>query len=329
MRALIAENFKGLEGLAIRDIESRTLREGEIRIKTLSAGLNFFDTLIIENKYQVKPDLPFSPSAEFCGIVTEINAKCDLEIGQRVAGYVTYGACREELILSPDKVVKVPEGVSNEQAAGVLVTYGTTLYALKNRAQLQQGESLLITGASGGVGLAAIELGKILGAHIIAAASNEEKLQICKDHGADTLLNYNGLKGKDLKDKVKTMTMGKGVDVIYDAVGADLAEPLIRASAWNGRYLVIGFAGGYIPQIPLNLALLKNMSMIGVFWGAFTEREPLEHQENMRQLLDLVARGQLKVHIGQRFSLNDAIKAITMLKERKAVGKLIINMDQD
>ena len=327
MRALMTHDFGGLDSLKIAKCPSLIPQNGDVKIKVKVAGLNFFDTLIIENKYQTIPSLPFSPGAEFCGEVIGVGENVhNFTLGMRVAGYIPYGACQDEIIVNQNRLTLVPEGVSDEDAAASIVTYGTTLYALKNRAQLQPQESLLISGASGGTGLAAITLGKIMGAHVIAAASNENKLAICKEYGADSLLCYDALEGVMLKNAIKDLTQGKGVDVVYDPVGGDFAEPAIRATAWNGRYLVIGFAGGFIPKIPLNLTLLKNMALIGVFWGEFTERMPHLHQENMRFIFNLIAQKKLHIHIGERYALEDGVEAIRALKERKAVGKLIIKM---
>ena len=295
MKAVLCTQFGGPETLEVADIESPVAGPGEVVIAVRAAGLNFFDTLIIQNKYQFKPDLPFSPGAEIAGEVKSLGDGVEgLQVGDRVMAYSVWGGVRAEIAISQDAVIAMPDGLDFVTAAGLIVTYGTSLHALQDRADMQPGETLAVLGASGGVGQAAVEIGKAMGARVIACASSDDKLEFCRTLGADETLNYTN---EDLKTRLKELTDGKGVDVIYDPVGADLAEPALRAIGWKGRFLVVGFAGGGIPKIPLNLALLKGCQIVGVFWGDHLVREPDRHRANMAQLLDWVVGGKIKPHI--------------------------------
>ncbi|MEM9257960.1 MAG: NADPH:quinone oxidoreductase family protein [Pseudomonadota bacterium] len=298
--------------------------ENDIVIGIKAAGLNFPDVLVIQNKYQIQPDLPFVPGGECAGEVLAVgSAVTRFKVGDKVVAATGNGAFCEKISVNELGAFPMPETLSFEQAAGVSVTYFTSYYALKQRARLQEGETLLVLGAAGGVGTTAVELGKLMGAKVIAAASSDEKLELCKQLGADELLNYSTT---PLKDAVKELTGGKGVDVIYDPVGGDYAEPAVRSMGWNGRYLVIGFASGPIPKIPLNLTLLKGCALIGVFWGRFPFEEPEENQRNVQELWDLFAAGKLSPVVTDLYPVDRYEEAFNCMIERRARGKVILTM---
>lgn len=322
MKAVLCKSYGPPETLVVEDIASPAPGNGEAVVAVKAAALNFFDTLIIENKYQFKPDLPFSPAAEFAGVVTSVGADVsNVTVGDRVMAYGGWGGCREEVVIRADKLVALPESLDFATAAGLSVTYGTTIHALKDRADLQPGETLAVLGAAGGVGQSAIELGKIMGARVIAAASSDDKLDFCRRLGADEVINYSN---ENLKDRLKELTGGKGADVIYDPVGGPLAEQAVRATAWEGRFLVIGFASGDIPKIPLNLVLLKGCQLVGVFWGDFIERNPDADNANTAQLLEWCAEGRIKPHIHGCYPLDRTVEALTAIANREVRGKVII-----
>jgi NADPH2:quinone reductase len=322
MKAVLCTQFGGPETLEVADIESPVAGPGEVVIAVRAAGLNFFDTLIIQNKYQFKPDLPFSPGAEIAGEVKSVGEGVEnLQVGDRVMAYSMWGGVRAEIAISQEAVIPMPGELDFITAAGLVVTYGTSLHALKDRADMQPGETLAVLGASGGVGQAAVEIGKAMGARVIACASSDDKLEFCRGLGADETLNYTD---EDLKVRLKELTDGKGVDVIYDPVGADLAEPALRAIGWKGRFLVVGFAGGGIPKIPLNLALLKGCQIVGVFWGDHLVREPARHRANMAQLLDWVVEGKIKPHIHKVYPLEETSDALLAIARREVRGKVIV-----
>lgn len=322
MKAVLCTQFGGPETLEVSDIESPIAGPGEVVVAVRAAGLNFFDTLIIQNKYQFKPDLPFSPGAEIAGEVKSVgNGVEGLKPGDRVMAYSVWGGVRAEIAVSQEAVIAMPDGLDFVTAAGLIVTYGTSLHALKDRADIQPGETLAVLGASGGVGQAAVEIGKAIGARVIACASSDDKLEFCRKLGADETLNYTD---EDLKTRLKELTGGKGVDVIYDPVGADLAEPALRAIGWKGRFLVVGFAGGGIPKIPLNLALLKGCQIVGVFWGDHLVREPERHRANMTRLLNWVLEGKIKPHIHKVYPLEETSDALMAIARREVRGKVIV-----
>ncbi len=322
MKAVLCTQYGGPELLEIREAESPLPGDGEVVINVKAAGLNFFDTLIINNKYQFKPELPFSPGAEVAGVISGLGSNVtDLKIGDRVMAYTVWGGVREEIAVDQQAVIRMPDGLAFEIAAGLIVTYGTSLHALRDRANIQPGETLAVLGASGGVGQAAVEIGKAMGARVIACASSDDKLEFCKALGADETVNYST---EDIKTRLKELSDGKGVDVIYDPVGADLAEPAFRAIGWKGRFLVVGFAGGSIPRIPLNLALLKGCQIVGVFWGDHLVREPQLHRANMTQLLDWVVEGKIKPHIHKVYSLAQTSEALLAIARREVRGKVIV-----
>jgi NADPH2:quinone reductase len=286
--------------------------------------VNFPDVLIIQNKYQFKPPLPFSPGSELAGLVKEVGAGVmNVKPGDKVIAVTTFGAFAEEVKTEAARLLPMPEGMSFEEAASFVLTYGTTDHALRDRGQLRPGETLLVLGAAGGVGVSALEIGKAMGARVIACASSEDKLAVCREHGADATINYAT---EDLRERIKALTGGKGVDVIYDAVGGQFTEPAFRSIAWRGRHLVIGFAAGDIPKLPLNLALLKGASVVGVFWGDYTRREPQAFAESARQLARWYREGKLKPHISARFPLEKAAEAMNLLASRKAKGKVVVTI---
>jgi NADPH2:quinone reductase len=326
MFAALCENFGPPESLVLRELPDPAPGPGEVLVAPSRVALNFFDTLIIENKYQLKPALPFSPGGEFCGTVRALGAGVEgFSVGQRVAGYCSYGAARSRLALPASILTAVPDDLSDDQAAGLFITYGTSMYGLRQRAHLQKGERLAVLGASGGVGLAAVEIGAAMGAHVIACASSTEKLDFVRQFGAHDGVDYSK---EDLKTSLKERTGGQGVDCVYDAIGGVYSEAALRAIAWNGRFLVVGFAAGEIPKIPLNLLLLKGCAILGVYWGEFVKREPQAHQENMAQIFDWTAKKILSAHVHAVLPLDDIAKALNMLKERKAQGKIVLSVPQ-
>ncbi|MGQ9426481.1 NADPH:quinone oxidoreductase family protein [Gilvimarinus sp. F26214L] len=325
MRAVLCKELGPPESLVVEDVPTPELKPGQVLVKVGACGVNFPDTLIIQGKYQHKPELPFSPGGEIAGEVIDLAADVSgVTKGDRVIALCGHGGFAEEIAIDANRLVPIPDEMDYVTASAFLLTYGTSYHALKQRAQLQPGETLLVLGAAGGVGLAAVELGKAMGAKVIAAASTPEKLALAKEHGADELINYSN---EDLKDRVKELTGGKGVDVVYDPVGADLFEPAVRATGWNGRILVVGFAGGYIPKLPVNLTLLKGSSVVGVFWGEFTRRQPKDSAENNKELLDMFLQGKVKPHISQTFTLDKAADALNVLQNRQAKGKLVVTTD--
>jgi NADPH2:quinone reductase len=324
MKAVVCVEHGQPEALVVRDVATPEPGRGQVRIRVHAAGVNFPDSLIIQNLYQFRPPLPFTPGSEAAGIIDAVGEGVDdLSVGDRVALMTSNGCYAEAVVGNRSQVVPIPADMPFDIASGFTMTYGTSHHALKQRARLQPGETLLVLGAAGGVGLAAVELGKLMGAIVIAAASTEEKLQVCRDYGADETINYAT---SNLRDEIKRITGGRGADVIYDPVGDRYAEPAFRGIAWNGRYLVVGFAGGEIPSLPLNLPLIKGASIVGVFWGAFTQAEPELHRANMNELLAWYAQGQLKPHISKHFSLDDGPAAIRWMMDRKATGKVVIDV---
>jgi len=322
MKAVLCKNFGPPETLVVEEIASPVPDAGQVVVDVEAVALNFFDTLIIEDKYQFKPSLPFSPGAEFAGRISKVGGGVSgFAEGDRVMGYLPWGAAREQIAVDTTHLISVPDGLDSTVAAAVIVTYGTSYYALKDRGRLKPGETALVLGAAGGVGQAALELAKLMGAKVIAAASSDEKLAFCKELGADETINYAK---EDLKDRAKELTGGRGVDVTYDPVGGDFAEAAVRASAWNGRFLVIGFASGKIPKIPLNLALLKSCDLVGVFWGAFTERTPELHRANTEQILNWCLEGKLKPHIHGTYRLEETARALDDLANRRVKGKAVL-----
>ncbi|HTV29163.1 MAG TPA: NADPH:quinone oxidoreductase family protein [Xanthobacteraceae bacterium] len=322
MRAVLCTHFGTPDELELVDIPPPKAAPGEAVVRVKAAALNFFDTLIIAGKYQHKPPFPFSPASEFAGIVESLGpGVTDIAVGDRVVGNMGWGAAREAVAVEAHQLAKLPEALDFDRAAGLTVTYGTTLYALRERAQLKPGETLVVLGASGGTGLAAIELGKMMGARVIACASSDEKLAFARAHGADATVNYGR---ENLRDALKRLGGEHGIDVVYDPVGGPYAEPAVRSLAWLGRYLVVGFAAGEIPKIPLNLTLLKSCDIRGVFWGAWTKREPQLQRTLMTDLARWCAEGKLSAHVHAVYPLAEIETALNAITDRKVMGKIVL-----
>lgn len=325
MRAVRIHELIGPKGLRVDEIPEPVAGPDEVLLEVRAAGVNFPDILMTQGKYQFKPAPPFSPGGEAAGIVRAVGSNVKtIAAGDRVAAIVTSGAFAEVVAVPEATCVKIPEKVSFEIGAATLLTYATTYHGLVDRAALKRGESLLVLGAAGGVGISAIQLGKLMGARVIAAASSDEKLELCRAQGADEVINYER---EDLKERTKELTDGNGVDVIYDAVGGKYSEPALRAIAWKGRHLVIGFAAGDIPKIPLNLTLLKGCQIVGVFWGSFVAREPENNRENCRQILAWVEEGKLNPHLDAVLPFSQATEALERLANRSVKGKIVLVPD--
>lgn len=322
MKALLCTRYGTPDDLEFVDLPDPEPGVGEAVVKVVAAALNFFDTLIIAGKYQYKPAFPFSPAAEFAGVVESLGpGTSGLEVGDRVMANIGWGAARERAAVKADRLVRIPAGVDFDRAAGLTVTYGTSYYALKDRARLRPGETLVVLGASGGAGLAAIELGRIMGARVIACASSAAKLDFALRHGADAGVDYSR---EDLREALRRLTDGRGADVIYDPVGGPYAEAALRAIAWYGRFLVVGFAAGDIPRLPLNLVLLKSCDVLGVFWGAWIERDGAGHRANTDMLLQWCAQGHLSSHVHAIYPLAQGGEALKAIAARKPMGKVIL-----
>lgn len=324
MRAVLCKRLDGPEALVIEELPAPAPGPGELVVAVRVAALNFFDTLITRGKYQSKPELPFSPSGEIAGVVTEVGpGVTGFAPGDRVAAYLGWGGAREAVVVQAAAAIPIPDGVSDEAAAGVSITYGTAIHGLRDRAGLAPGETVAVLGAAGGAGLAAIEIAKVLGARVIAVASSDEKLAICRAHGADDVVDYAK---EDLKQALRDRTGGAGVDVVYDCVGGPAAESALRALKWQGRFLVVGFASGDIPKLPLNLLLVKGVSAIGVFWGESVKRDPAGHRANMERVLAAVAEGRLAPRTHAVFPLERIVDAIGVLERREASGKVVVRV---
>lgn len=324
MKAIVCERFGGPDTLVMQEIADPQPGPGEVVVDVHAAGVNFPDTLIIQGKYQIQPPLPFTPGGEAAGVICAVGKGISAQrIGERVVAISTHGAFAQKMIAPGNALIPVPDALPSTTAAGFAIAYGTSFYALKQRANLQPGETLLVLGAAGGVGLAAVQLGKQMGAVVIAAASNEEKLDTACAAGATQRINYTT---ENLKQRVKELTDGKGADVVYDPVGGELAQQAFRATAWNGRYLVIGFASGTIPDIALNLPLVKGSSIVGVFWGAWALREPAQSGANFAQLLSMVADGRLTPLVSGVYPMDKYADALDCLLQRHAKGKVILQI---
>ena len=331
MKAMFSNAPGGPETLELTELPTPQPSMNEVLISVKAAGVNFPDTLIIRDLYQIKPPRPFAPGGEVAGIVEAIGAHVtDFAVGERVLAVPGFGGFVSHITVTAEKVIKIPDTMPFEDAACFIFTYGTSHYALRDRGDLKAGETLLISGAAGGVGVAAIEIAKTMGARVIAAVSSQEKADFCRQIGADFAVIYPQKMDRDtqkaLSNDVKSIVGANGVDMVYDAVGGDYAEPLVRTMAWNGRFLVVGFPAG-IPKIPLNLTLLKSCQIVGVFWGAFTLRDPKQHQVYLAELFDMYKKGQVKPRVTEIFKLEDADKAISYVAERKALGKVVVTMD--
>lgn len=310
------------ESLTVDEVPSPEPGKGQVLVSVHASAVNFPDTLIIENKYQFKPELPFAPGGEVAGTIKSVGEGVNgFEVGDRVIAVCGWGGYAEEVLTTVDKLVRLPQGIDMEAAAALVITYGTSHYALQDRAAIQPGETLLVLGAAGGTGVSAIELGKLMGAKVIAAASSDEKLALCKARGADETINYAT---EDLRQRVNALTGGRGVDVVYDPVGGAYAEPALRSMAWRGRYLVIGFTTGEIPKLPLNLVLLKGCSIVGVFYGGFAQAEPARYDAFMQELVGWLADGRIKPAITARYPLERAAEALRVVADRRATGKIML-----
>ena len=325
MHAWLCENPVGVEALTWRELPTPEPKAGEVRVAIRAASLNFPDLLIVQNKYQMKPPLPFVPGSEYAGVVDAVgDGVTHLKVGDAVAAFGGTGGFATHACVDAALVMPLPAGFAFDDASAFVLTYGTTHHALFDRAQIKAGETLLVLGAAGGVGTAAIQLGRIAGARVIAAASSDEKCELCRLIGADATINYAS---GNIRDELKKLTGGKGPDIVYDPVGGDLAEPVFRSIAWRGRYLVVGFAQGGIPALPFNLALLKGASIVGVFWGEFARREPKANAKALAELARWYAEGKVKPVIDQRLPMRELPAAYARMGSRKVRGKLVMTND--
>ena len=322
MKAVVCKAWGLPDTLVVEELPDPTPGPGQVALTVHAAGVNFPDVLIIQGKYQFKPELPFIPGNELSGVVRALGeGVTTVKVGDKVIAFTSTGAFAQQIVVPVQALMPMPPGMDFDTAAAITLTYGTSHHAVVDRAALKEGETMLVLGAAGGVGLAAIEIGKALGARVIAAASSEEKLAVCRAHGADATINYST---EDLREAIKAATGGKGPDVIYDPVGGEYAEPAFRSIGWRGRYLVVGFANGEIPKLPLNLTLLKGASLMGVFWGEFAKREPKANLGAMRQLMGWLAEGKIRPHISGRYALADTAQALNDMAARKVTGKVVI-----
>ena len=322
MHAWLCENPIGVEALEWKELPTPMPKAGEVRVAIRAASLNFPDLLIVQNKYQMKPPLPFVPGSEYAGIVEAVgDGVTHLKVGDAVAAFGGTGGFGTHAVVNAGVVMPLPAGFALDDAAAFVLTYGTTHHALVDRAAMKAGETLLVLGAAGGVGTAAIQIGKVMGARVIAAASSDDKCELCRSIGADATINYSSA---NIRDELKKLTDGKGPDVVYDPVGGDLAEPVFRSIAWRGRYLVVGFAQGGIPALPFNLALLKGASIVGVFWGDFARREPKAHAKALAELAGWYAAGRIKPVIDRRMPMRELPAAYALMGSRKVRGKLVM-----
>ena len=325
MHAWLCENPIGVEALEWKELPTPMPKAGEVRVAIRAASLNFPDLLIVQNKYQMKPPLPFVPGSEYAGIVEAVgDGVSHLKVGDAVAAFAGTGGFGTHAVVNAGVVMPLPAGFAFDDAAAFVLTYGTTHHALVDRAAMKAGETLLVLGAAGGVGTAAIQIGKVMGARVIAAASSDEKCELCRSIGADATINYTSA---NIREELKKLTDGKGPDVVYDPVGGDLAEPVFRSIAWRGRYLVVGFAQGGIPALPFNLALLKGASIVGVFWGDFARREPKAHAKALAELAGWYAAGRIKPVIDRRLPMRELPAAYALMGSRKVRGKLVMTND--
>ena len=325
MHAWLCDNPIGPEALKWTELPTPEPQAGEVRVAVRCASLNFPDLLIVQNKYQLKPPLPFVPGAEFSGVIEAVGpGVTQLQVGMAVASFGGIGGFGSHVCVDARQVMPLPSGFAFDDAAAFLCTYGTSHHALVDRAQLKAGETVLVLGAAGGVGTAAIQIAKAVGARVIAAASSDEKCALCRTLGADASINYTSA---DLREQIKAVTEGKGPDVVYDPVGGAMAEPVFRSIAWRGRYLVIGFAAGAIPALPLNLALLKGASLVGVFWGEFAKREPQQNARALNELASWYAQGRIKPVSEHRYALRDLPRAFELMASRQVRGKIVLSVD--
>ena len=324
MKAIVCNEWCKPEDLKVTEIESPALDNSSVRVEVHAAGVNFPDVLIVQGKYQYKPTFPFSPGSEVSGTISEVGSNVkNLKIGDRVMAVTGHGAFAEEVCVPENKVTQIPKDLDFITAASMSLTYGTSAYALFQRANIKENDIVLIHGATGGVGITALEISKAVGAEVIATASNDDKLKVAKEYGANYCINYSK---NEFKDKVKEITNGKGADIIYDPVGGDVFNQSLRCIAWNGKILVIGFASGTIASAPTNLPLLKNCSIVGVFWGAWRERDPNGHNINMEKILKWWKEKKIKPKVSKVFNLEDTKYALQALVNREVIGKAVIKI---
>jgi NADPH2:quinone reductase len=322
MRALICDEYGEIESLRVGELPEPDSGPGTVLVKVEAVTVNFADTLMVQGRYQVRPDPPFAPGYELAGTVTVANQARGLAPGDRVCGFTLYGGLAEKVVLDASNVARIPDAIDSDTASTLPGGYGTSYHALVDRAHLAEGETLLVLGASGGVGMAAVQIGNILGARVLAAVSSEEKATAARKAGAHEIIRYDQV---PIRDAIATMTSDDGVDVVYDPVGGETTEQALRSTKWNGRVLVVGFAAGDIPSIPLNLPLLKGNALVGVFWGRFTREEPDKHRANFAQIVEWAAQGKIQPVIQRRFGLVDGADALQWVADRKAVGRVIVN----
>lgn len=324
MRAALCKSLEGPQGLVIETLPEPVPRDGAAIVRVAAVGLNFADTLVTRGKYQFKPDLPFSPGAEIAGIVESVAANdLGIHVEQPVMAYVNWGGAAEKVAVDVGKLIPIPDRVPMTVAAGLSVTYGTAIHGLADRGRLKAGETVVVTGAAGGAGQAAVEIAKLMGARVIAVVSSEEKATIARAAGADKTILFPG---SDLKSEVRNLTGGDGADVVYDCIGGEASEPLVRALNWQGRFLVVGFAAGEIAKIPLNLLLLRGAEIVGVFWGEALTRDPAGHRANMRRVLDWVRERRLVPRVQATYPLDEIVEALGILDRREATGKIVVTM---
>lgn len=322
MKAIVCKEFAPVSQLSYVDVDAPKAKAGQVVVDVAAAGVNFPDSLLVQGLYQMKPELPFIPGSEIAGTISEIGADVPhLKVGMRVIGICSLGGYAEKVAMSMHHVMPIPDEIALDEAAGLATAHATAHHALKQRAKLLEGETLLVTGAAGGTGLAAVQIGKVMGAKVIAVCSSDEKCQVAKANGADITINYSE---QNLKDTVKQLTNGKGVDVVYECVGGETFHACTRVMAWAGRLLVIGFAGGEIPKFPVNLALVKGFSVVGVFWGSFVAHQPKDFMANMQELVTWYVQGKVKVVIDEAFPLSNAVDAINKVTSRKVKGKVVL-----
>jgi NADPH:quinone reductase len=324
VRAVLCREFGPPESLVIEDVDEPSAGDGQVVVDVQACAVNFPDVLIIQDLYQFKPPLPFSPGAEIAGVVNSLGTAVNgISVGDRVFASTGWGGLAEKIAVDAGAAIPIPDSIDFVTASAFLYAYGTSHYALKDRGRLQPGETLVVLGAAGGVGLAAVEIGALMGARVIAAASSDDKLELCREHGAAETINYAS---EDLKTRIRELTSGAGADVVYDPVGGPYSEPALRSTAWDGRFLVIGFAAGDIPAVPLNLTLLKGSQIVGVFWGAFVGRDPEGHRRNVEELMGWWRDGRLRPHVSSTYPLERAAEAIRELADRKAKGKVVVTV---
>nr|WP_136249632.1 NADPH:quinone oxidoreductase family protein [Ningiella ruwaisensis] len=322
MKAIVCHEFAPVSKLKFEDFPDPLVKKGEVLVEVSAAGVNFPDSLLVQGLYQLKPELPFIPGSEVAGVIAQVGEGVEhLKVGTKVIGICRLGGYAEKVAIPAMQVMPIPDSIPLDEASALVTAHATAHHALKQRAQIKQGETLLVTGAAGGTGLAAVQIAKQMGAKVIAACSTDEKCEIAKQNGADETINYNE---HDLKDTVKTLTNNKGVDVVYECVGGDTFHACSRVMAWGGRLLVIGFAGGEIPKFPVNLALVKGYSVVGVFWGSFIQHQPQDFLANMKELVGWYAQGKVKVHVDKKFALSDAIDALNKVTNREVKGKVVL-----